>query len=93
MVFNQEKYHNNCIGRSTKNEKFEFDNLLLETRKEEVEFGVTTDNKLIFDSHIKNICKKAGQKLHALLRTYFLNSSQKILFLAEWQNLSSVAAL
>ena len=29
--------------------------------------GVTIDNKLTFVSHIKNICRKAGQKLGALL--------------------------
>ena len=44
--------------------------------------GVTIDNKLTFDSHIKNICRKAGQKLGALLRiTNYLISSQKSLFL------------
>ena len=71
-----------CIGRNTENGKFEFDNLLLENSKEEVVLGVTIDNKLTFDSHIKNICRKAGQKPGALLRiTNHLNSSQKSLFL------------
>ena len=67
-----------CIGRNTENYKFEFDNFLLENSKEEVVLGVTIDNNLTFDSHIKNICRKAGQKLGALLRiTDYLNSSQK----------------
>ena len=58
--------------------KFEFDNLLLENSKEEVVSGITIDNKSTFDSHIKSICRKAGQKLGALLRiTNYLNSSQK----------------
>ena len=48
--------------------KFEFDNLLLENSKEEVVLGITIDNKLTFDSYIKIICRKAGQKLGALLR-------------------------
>ena len=66
------------IGRNTKNDKFEFDNFLLENSKEEDVLGVTIDNKLKFDSHIKNICRKTGQKLGALLRiTNYLNSSQK----------------
>ena len=47
-----------CIGRNTENDKFEFDNLILV--KEEVVLGVTIDNTLTFDSHIKNICRKAG---------------------------------
>ena len=49
-----------CIGRNTENDKFEFDNLILENIKEEVVLGVTIDNILTFDSHIKNICRKAG---------------------------------
>ena len=66
------------IGRNTENGKFEFDNLLLENSKEEVVLGVTIGNKLTFDSHIKNICRKASQKLGALLRiTSYLNSSKK----------------
>ena len=36
------------------------------------------NNKLTFNSHIKSICRKAGQKLGASLRiTNYLNSSQK----------------
>ena len=49
-----------CIGRNTENYKFEFDNLILVNSKEEVVLGVTIDNTLTFDSHIKNICRKAG---------------------------------
>ena len=30
--------------------------------------GITIDQKLSFHQHIKNICKKAGQKQSALLR-------------------------
>ena len=67
-----------CIDRNTENDKFEFDNLLLENSKEEVVLGITIDNKLTFDSHIKSIHRKAGQKLGALLKiTNYLNSSQK----------------
>ena len=60
-----------CVYRNTENDKFEFDNVLSENSKEEVVLGVTIGNKLsklTFDSHIKNICRKAGQKLGALLR-------------------------
>ena len=34
--------------------------------KEETILGVTIDNKLTFDSYVKRLCKKAGQKLSAL---------------------------
>ena len=36
--------------------------------KEEINLGVTIDSKLIFDSHIKRMCKEAGQKLSVLSR-------------------------
>ena len=54
-----------CIGRNTENYKFEFDNLFLENSKKEklLQLGVTINNKSIFDSHIKNIYRKAGQNL------------------------------
>ena len=78
MVLKQKKCHYMCIGRNNKNDKFESDNLILENSKEEVVLGITIDKKLTLDSHIKNICRKAGQKLGALLRiTNYLNSSQK----------------
>ena len=82
MILNQIKCHYMCIGRNTENEKF--DNFLLENSEKEVVLGVTIDNKLTFDSHIKYICRNATQKLGALLRIRgYHNSSQKSLFLAE----------
>ena len=78
MVLNQTKCHYMSIGRNPEDDKFEFDNFLLGNSKEEVVLGITVDNKFTFDSCIKNICRKAGQKLGALLRiTNYLNSSQK----------------
>ena len=67
MLLNQKKCHYMCIGRNIKNYKFKFENLLSDS-KEEVVLGVTTDNKLTFDSHIKKICRRAGQNLGALSR-------------------------
>ena len=67
-----------CNDKNTENDKLEFDNFRLKNSKEEVVFGVTIDNKLKFDSNIKNISRKDGQKLGTLLRiTNDLNSSQK----------------
>ena len=51
-----------CIGRNAENISFEYDNLFLEKSKKEIVLGVTFDNKLTFDSHIKNICRKGDQK-------------------------------
>ena len=40
--------------------------------------GVNFDNKLNFNSHITKLCKKAGQKLHALARvSNFMSVNQK----------------
>ena len=44
--------------------------------------GITIDNKLTFKSHLKNICKKAHQKLNPLTRiTKFTSSFQRKTFL------------
>ena len=79
IVLNQKNIITCTFVEIPKNDNIEFDNLLLENSKKEVVLGVTIDNKLIFDSHIKNVCRKASQKLGALLGiTNHLNSSQKI---------------
>ena len=38
--------------------------------KEEKILGVYFDNKLNFNTHLKKICKKASQKLHALCKNF-----------------------
>ena len=40
--------------------------------------GVTIDNNLNFSEHVSNICKKAGQKLHALRRVSHLMNKTKL---------------
>ena len=70
-----------CIVRNTENDKFEYDNLLLETAKKKL-----TDNKLTFDSRIKSICRKTGQKLGELLKiTNCLNSNKKKAYI-QWND-------
>ena len=56
--------------------------MCLENSKEEVILGITIDNKLIFDSHIKSMCRKAGQKLSALSRIspYLETDKKELLF-------------
>ena len=47
--------------------------------------GMKIDNNLNFNSHIKSICRKAGQKLSALLRiSSNLNMKQKKNYINEW---------
>ena len=45
----------------------------VEESRKVVLLGITTDNLIIFNEHIDNLCRTANYKLHALrrLRTYF----------------------
>ena len=45
-----------------------FNNLATKNSNEVEILGITLDRNKIFYTHIKNICRKAGQKLSALLR-------------------------
>ena len=45
-----------------------FNNLAIKNSNEVEILGITLDRNKIFHTHIKNICRKAGQKLSALLR-------------------------
>ena len=67
-ILNPSKRQYMCVKRITESGLFKFENVCLENTKEEVTLGITIDNKLTFDSHIKSICRKAGQKLSALSR-------------------------
>ena len=68
MILNPNKCHYMCIRKNTESDIFKFENVCLENSIEELILGVTIDNKLTFDNHIKSICRKAGQKLSALSR-------------------------
>ena len=48
----------------------------------EIILGITTNRKLTFNKHFKNLCKKAGQKLCALLRIspYLDENKKKLLY-------------
>ena len=57
-----------CIGKNIESDIFKFENVCLENSKKEVILGITIDNELTFDSHIKSASQKAAQKLSALSR-------------------------
>ena len=73
-----------CDGKNTEIDIFKFQNLCLENSKEELISGITIDNSFdnTFDSHIKRMCRKAGQKLSALSRTspYLETDKKELLF-------------
>ena len=82
MALNAGKCHFMCPGKDTRNENFLFKGLVMKNSKEQKILGVTIDNKLTFKSHIKNLYKKASQKIGALSRlSNHLNDYQERLIL------------
>ena len=81
MVLNAGKCHFMCLGKNTENETFIFKDTIMSNSEEEKILGVTIDNRLTFSSHIRELCKKASQKISALSRiSNQLNDSEKNLF-------------
>ena len=69
MILNPEKSHYMFLGQKLDdNEVLKFNNLTIKGSKEVEILGIKIDNNLNFNNHIKSICRKAGQKLSALLR-------------------------
>ena len=78
MVLNSGKCHFMCLGKNTENETYFFKNTEMKNSSEEKSLGTTIDNKLKFKSHVKNLCKKASQKIWTLSRlTNYVNDSEK----------------
>ena len=79
MILNPVKGHYMCLGRNLDdNEMLKFNNLTIKSSKEAEILGIKLDNNLNFNNHIKLICRKADQKLKALLRiSSKLNMKQK----------------
>ena len=50
----------------TEHQTFIFNNFIFINNNEQKIHGVTIDNKLIFKSHVKILCRKASQKIGAL---------------------------
>ena len=57
-----------CLGKNKENDTSNFRNISLKNSKEELILGLTIDNKLSLDNHVKEICRKAIPKTCALLR-------------------------
>ena len=78
MSLNPTKHHYMYLGKNKENDTFNFGNISLNNSKEEVILGLTIDNKLSFDNHVKKICRKASQKTCALSRiSNYLGPKQK----------------
>ena len=69
MILNPGKCHFMSIGKDTHDKDvFYYDNFTPQNSNKEEIIGVIIDRKLTFHQHIKKMCRKAGQKLSALLR-------------------------
>ena len=70
-----------CIGQKIDDaETLNFSNLTIKNSKEMEILGISLDRNMNFHTHIKNICRKAGQKLSALLRiSPYLDQRKKVL--------------
>ena len=78
MVLNLDKCHFMRLGQNTVNETFVYNYTETKNSKEEKILRISIDNKLRFKSHMKNLCKKASQKMWALSRLInYLNDSEK----------------
>ena len=65
MALNAGKCHFMCLEKDTRNETFIFIVLVMKNSKQQKVLGTTIYNKLTFKSRIKNLCKKASQKIGA----------------------------
>ena len=82
MVLNAEKSHFMCLGKDIDDtETLSFNNLALKNRDVEI-LGITLDRSMGFITHIKNICRKVGQKLSTLLRSspYVVQGKKVLLY-------------
>ena len=79
MILNLETCYFMCIGKNVSDsELLNLNDLNLKNCREVEILGIALDRNLNFRRHIKNICRKAGQKLSALLRiSSHINTDKK----------------
>ena len=68
MILNPGKCYFMCITKNiSDSELLKLNDLYLKSSKEVKILGTTIDRNLKFNVHIKNVCRKVGQKLSVLL--------------------------
>ena len=83
-----------CIVKNIDDtETLSFNDMALKNSKEVEILEITLDRSMSFNTHIKNICRKAGQKLSALLRiSPYLDQGKKVLLYKSMINTSLITA-
>ena len=77
MKLNEDKCHLMVFGDKSNDISLTIGSVRIKESKEEKLLGVILDKTLCFKQQLRPICKKAGQKLHAISRTsHFLNVEQ-----------------
>ena len=91
MVLYPEKCHFMCIGQKIDNaETLNLNNFVIKNSREVEILGIKLDRNMKFHTHIKNICRKACQKLSALLRISPYLDQRKKSFIIQVNNKISV---
>ena len=95
MILNPEKCYFMCIRKNVSDsELLNLNDLNLKNCKLVGIFDITIDRNLNFKGHIKNISRKAGQKLSALLRiSLHITLTKKLYFTNQLLNPSSPTVL
>ena len=76
MKMNDDKSHLLIFGNKENTSITIRQSPLVESKNEKL-LGITVDKKLSFQAHIDNVCKKAGQKLYALVMvSKYMNEQQ-----------------
>ena len=81
MILNSGKRHFMCLGKDIDDtENLNFNDLILKDSKEVENLRITLDRSMGFNTHIKNICRKADQKPSVPFRiSHFLDQGNKVL--------------
>ena len=61
MVANPDKCH--LLTRTSEEMSVKIENEIIKNSLQEKLLGIVIDNRLTFEPRVKNLCKKAGQKL------------------------------
>ena len=68
MRLNEEKCHSMTFSTSSTDTSIHVGNAQIKESSEEKLLGVTLDKHLTFKPHVRNLCKKANQKIHGPAR-------------------------